>query len=596
MRRQPGRVRHPGKSDEMAWIIGGSVLVAAILAVLGLWCVAFLTGVGHGSPFGWVRAASRGQRVWTGWSTTLLIVVLVGLLTAGVFAGRRWLVVRRDRKVIDRLAPHMSGPEDIRPLELAAAEKSAAELNATHVGPGVVTGQSVLRKKLMYAPWEWSQVWLMGTRAGKTTSVCIPQVLGSQGPVLFTENKRTILDAVRGPRSLLGEVWGLDPQQIAGVPPSWRADLLAFVDSIETSIELVDVFVAAVEPADARKDYFTSAAVRLSTNLVLAAAVGSHPITKVWDWLSNPQLEGGLVDPADVLAEHGEAVAASDMRGLANLTPKQRDGVYDGAKNYFGFLRSKSMVEWICPRGEAFDARRVFDPDAFVRSTDTLALLSRESGLSGRAITAALTKIVFRAAEQTASEQGGRLRTPLTCVLDEAANTCRIPDLPDLMSWYGSLGIILSVFFQNPAQGEEAWGRTGFRKIFSTANIATVGRGIRDEDFLSSIARLIKDREILEREVTHNSKGGRSVSPRVRREATLDAADLQAMATGRAIQFTSGTRPVLLKLVHWSDTEHADLIRQSLSVYQPKASVTERVSSSAKEKLRPSAWTATRAA
>ena len=46
----------------------------------------------------------------------------------------------------------------------------------------------------------------------------------------------------------------------------------------------------------------------------------------------------------------------------------------------------------------------------------------------------------MRAAERRAERMGGRLDPPLVVVLDEAANICRISDLPDLYSHLGSRG------------------------------------------------------------------------------------------------------------------------------------------------------------
>ena len=43
--------------------------------------------------------------------------------------------------------------------------------------------------------------------------------------------------------------------------------------------------------------------------------------------------------------------------------------------------------------------------------------------------------------EGEAGVAGGRLDPPMTAVLDEAANVCRISDLPDLYSHLGSRGI-----------------------------------------------------------------------------------------------------------------------------------------------------------
>ena len=55
---------------------------------------------------------------------------------------------------------------------------------------------------------------------------------------------------------------------------------------------------------------------------------------------------------------------------------------------------------------------------------------------------AGLTVAVTEAAEGLAKRSpGGRLVVPLVAVLDEAANVCRWPELPNLYSHCGSRGI-----------------------------------------------------------------------------------------------------------------------------------------------------------
>ena len=45
-------------------------------------------------------------------------------------------------------------------------------------------------------------------------------------------------------------------------------------------------------------------------------------------------------------------------------------------------------------------------------------------------------------ATRLAERRGGRLDPPMVAVLDEAANICKIADLPQLYSHLGSRGII----------------------------------------------------------------------------------------------------------------------------------------------------------
>jgi len=179
---------------------------------------------------------------------------------------------------------------------------------------------------------------------------------------------------------------------------------------------------------------------------------------------------------------------------------------------------------------------------------------------------------VVEAAEDLAAIQPrGRLAVPLTCVLDEAANVCRWPELPDLYSHYGSRGIVVSTFLQSWSQGVQVWGREGMDKLWSASNIRGVGSGVGEPEFLDRISRLVGDHDVLTRDQSR-SRGGRSVSTRNRRERILDTADLAALPRGRAVVFVSGLPAVLLKLVHWSDTPYAHSVRDSEEHYGSLAS------------------------
>lgn len=106
-------------------------------------------------------------------------------------------------------------------------------------------------------------------------------------------------------------------------------------------------------------------------------------------------------DPLVLLERHGYSQAATDLREKINLTEKQRDGVYGGAREWVSFMRSPAVVRWIAPSGEG-ETRRRFTAEQFVTSTDTLYLLSKgRGGAAGRAVVAALTRSVISPANSS---------------------------------------------------------------------------------------------------------------------------------------------------------------------------------------------------
>jgi len=313
--------------------------------------------------------------------------------------------------------------------------------------------------------------------------------------------------------------------------------------------------------------YFDGAGKNLLSCLLLAASVAGASIKQVYTWLTDPE----NLDPVKRLRAAGHDLPAEALEGAIRLTPKQRDGVFGTALEMAGFLRNAQVLPWVTPQG-ASDSRPQLDPAAFVRSRQTLYLISREGRGSARALTAALTVAVVEAAEDFAATQArGRLAIPLTYVLDEAANVCRWPELPDLYSHYGSRGIVMSTFLQSWSQGVQVWGREGMDKLWSAANNRGVGSGVGEPEFLDRVSRLVGDHDVLTRDQSR-SRSGRSVSLRNRRERILDTADLAALPLGRAVVFVSGLPAALVKLVHWSAAPYAQNVRASEEHYGSIAS------------------------
>lgn len=551
---RPGRLREPGDQQTLYIVLTG-LLLAVALAVGGAWVVARLTGAGPAtSSFGsWVGALFSGEAAWNTMSTLVAVVILI--VTAAL-SGTLIVLVRAKaagRSRVDSLARAMSKPSDMAELETPHLEREAARLGVASVcGPGVPLGRAVATGRALGTSWEWTQMWIMGTRAGKTTCVCVPQILATGGSALITSNKPDIVTLTRGPRSFVGPVWVHDPQGLVQEPPTWWWSPLSYVTNLERADEMARLFVAAVRGDLSKLNHWDSEGMELLASLLLAGALGGHTIFDVYDWLLDPDDQTA----EQVLIEAGQPLAANGLRAKRQLTAKQRDGVYGTARPFMGWVRSSTVAPWVTPG----QGRVEFDPTIFVASRQTIYLLSKEGAGSAGALTAALTVAVVQAAEDRAIKQGGRLREPLLCVLDEAANVCRWPELPALYSHYGSRWIILNTILQTWPQGVKVWGEDGMKAMWSAANVGGFGRGQEDAKYLEDVSRLVGDRDVRTHSSTHNggARSGRSSTASLRREKIFDVSDLRAFPTGRALLFASGTPTILAELVHYSELDEPE--------------------------------------
>ncbi|MFE1413405.1 TraG/TraD/VirD4 family protein [Streptomyces sp. NPDC085524] len=119
----------------------------------------------------------------------------------------------------------------------------------------------------------------------------------------------------------------------------------------------------------------------------------------------------------------------------------------------------------------------------------------------------------------------------MRAVLDEAANICRIKDLPDLFSHLGYRGINPYVILQSYRQGVAA-REVGMDAMWGAATKKLIGAGVDDPRFISDIATLIGQHSV-QRGSYSKSRDGGSQSWSEQREQILEAADIRATPRGR---------------------------------------------------------------
>src|SRR5699024_9940348 len=284
-----------------------------------------------------------------------IVVVLAGI---GALLG--WAAWKQagGRSRVDERAKSMAHVKDLDELSAKSQAADAQRLGATAASDGVPLAKLVNNRKRLFASWEWVQLWIMGPRAGKTSCVCVPQILETRGPVVATSNKRDIVDLTRGPRSREGVVWVHDVQGIIGEPASWYWNPLSFVDGMENAEKLTDVFVSAMTNANAREDaYFGPTAKGVLARYFLAAALGERPITDVYRWV-NDETDFTAVR---LLRDAGEFGHAENLEGNQKVTSKQRDGIFGQVRTWVGILGNPKVSSWVRP--DANPNRPQFDPE-----------------------------------------------------------------------------------------------------------------------------------------------------------------------------------------------------------------------------------------
>ncbi|MFG2091862.1 type IV secretory system conjugative DNA transfer family protein [Spirillospora sp. NPDC048824] len=556
------------------------MLAACWTPIVGLWLVwaaaklcAIATG-GTVMPFGseFAVALVQGETdvAWPGTPTPLVLLILVLLITALVYGVcAAWLrVAERFPQPGDPVAALADNPGLTALQHDATAEKAIALRRSLAKGAaqdlkrddiGLVLGDALLpgdrSGPTLFASFEDTVVAFMAPRSGKTTTQSIPHVLSAPGPVIATSNKADLWSAIAAVRAERtgGTIWLFDPQHITYQPQSWWWNPLAGLSTVEDAHRLAGHFVLTVDDGQ-KKDLWGPAAQDLLCALFLAAATSGRSLHHVARWLDEP----AVPTPIELLQQAGFHLMASSLKGTQNGAVETRDGIYQTARTAAKALRDQEILAWVTPGRDL----PVFDPDTFAASVDTLYLLSKSLSAAAPLI-AALTDTTMRAAERRAEQAGGRLDPPLIVALDEAANICRIADLPQLYSHLGSRGIIPVTILQSYEQGVTVWGEPGMAALWGAATRKLIGAGIDSPRLVRDLATLIGQHDVPVRSITYND-GRASEQISLRRQEILEAADIRALPTGTALLLATGTKPALIRLRPWYSGPHAGPIKQAI--------------------------------
>ncbi|NQE85955.1 type IV secretory system conjugative DNA transfer family protein [Nocardia terpenica] len=589
MTRETRRINKSGVGDEVTvLLIGCGVMLAGLLVwtALALGCLCAGAPLTKNPPAALIKIAA-GTQPWP-WQSSLILVAMVG--STAVCAVR----MRRARPRKGRLDYAARTMQPVRTLT-GATHKDVAEmaqrlmpdaLDVAEKFPGVPLGDPVQGGDAVELNWEMPATFVSGTRTGKTMAWAIPAALGAPGALLATSNKPDLYSHTRYGREQVGKVWLCDLQGVTGTRRAefwWNP--LRYVDSLADARKLASFFISASREAGDRKDaYFDGAAMDLLSTYILAAACAEGDLLHTAEWLGRDQDETPLL----ILHLHNHHNAARLITEKQSLTSRQRDGVFDMARRFLGNLTDETYAQVVIPprrriisvsgdeqtgiqlSSEADDHVNhdlpEFDPRAFVDSTDSLYALSMEGPDSAAPIMTALVGQIIEAALKSARQRpNGRLRLPLLAVLDEAANCCKLGELPNYYTYAGGHGVILMTFLQVLEQGLELWGEHGLYKMFAQS-IECYGGGIGDTNYLRRWVDLVGNHEVADTQV-NTGRGGTGYTRSWRSEPIMEVADLAALEKNRAVIRIPGNKPTLCRKTFWTDTKFAPVIRRSLELY-----------------------------
>lgn len=319
------------------------------------------------------------------------------------------------------------------------------------------------------------------TRAGKTSALMIPNVLGFRGAVVTTSTKRDVLAATSTPRRRAGHVVMFDPSGTVDGAPGVRRVGWSPVAGASTWDGAVLTADAAVDAARLRArgaaapDHWSERARTLLAPLLHAAALESLGMDAVARWVDARDGASALGSLCRALGPAHPAPAS--LGGLLRTEERELSGIWSTASGLLSAWRTDAARE--AARAPALDL------DGFVLGANTLHIVapSRHQASTAPLIAGLLDAVVH--ATYRRHEQGART----LLALDELANVAPLPSLPSIVSEGAGQGVVVLGCLQDLSQARVRWGvaAEGFLSLFPTTVVLA---GIADRTTLETISAI----------------------------------------------------------------------------------------------------------
>jgi type IV secretory pathway TraG/TraD family ATPase VirD4 len=326
-------------------------------------------------------------------------------------------------------------------------------------------------------------------RSGKTSSLVIPNILLSDGPVVSTSTKPDAMHATATARGHDGWCFLYDPSGEVPCPPGierigWSP--LTTAGDWDAAVVTADAMVGASRLSGQRgtEHHWTERAGALLSTLLHAAASEDLSMRDVLKWIDRHDGAPAL----EILASHtGDDAPATDLlTGIVATDSREQSGIWSTTSGVLAAYRTECAL--------ASTRAAPLDHQAFCDGAHTLYICS--AGRRQRQFAPLVVAILGDVRDAAyARSRDGVHGPPTLLALDEVANIAPMPDLPGMVSEGAGQGLLVLACLQDLSQARVRWGAAadGFLSLFGTT---VVLRGIADTATLRDISALAGDREV----------------------------------------------------------------------------------------------------
>lgn len=395
----------------------------------------------------------------------------------------------------------------------------------------------------VFSGYEHAALVIGPPRSGKTTAVVVPAVALWPGPAVVTSTKADILRVTTRHRSRTGKVWLWDPTGTTPLPDGverLRWSPLQGCADWDTAIDRAWMLTASARPnATGDSEHWTERASALLAPLLHAAAINGRKLDQVMEWVHRRE----AWDATDLLSVNSASAVAHDLlAGIANTDSRELSGIWSTADGILAAYRSTATLDAACHPN--------FDPEAFVRSGDTVHLVAPATRAHQHA------PVVCALLDQIRHHTLGRPNRwpPMLWALDEVATIAPLPNLPGIVADAGAQGLLVLACLQDLSQARHRWGSRadGFLTLFATTLMLP---GVADPVTLDTVTTLAGkvDRP------QYSTSRGRLGTQQTMSTRPLPLLPENVIAQGRAGQalLLRAAYPSWLRLTPWHSTPWA---------------------------------------
>lgn len=353
---------------------------------------------------------------------------------------------------------------------------------------GVFLGKSELGP--VFAPAEHGVLVLGPPRAGKSTSIAMPNLFCANGSVLAVSTKPDLISATLAARARLGPTLLFDPDESIELNGLRRVGWSPLHGSHtwDQAVLTAEAMVGAARGGTtaAGERHWSERAGALLATLFHAGSLDNQTMGDLVRAVN--RREAG--DSIATLARNGAFLAMDLLVGISETDSREQSGIWSTASGILAAYRTE--------RALVSSERTAFDPTGFVTGRETLYICASgdTQGQIGPLVAGILRDIRTAAYRESAriGERTTRV-APVLLILDELANIAPIHDLPSLIAEGGSQGVVTIACLQDLSQARSKWGGAadGFFSLFGAKVIL---RGIGDIRTLEAISVLAGDVDV----------------------------------------------------------------------------------------------------